>query len=277
MNEAILFKILHRQLKFRNPNHWLQRPAHFVYSAQEFNSAKNYLLSLDAAGISWTYPGHQNYPKQFTQMKEPPLFFEYKGRPLWTLQPCLSVVGTRQIHSQSQEWIKTQFVDFLKKEKVCVVSGGAYGVDQLVHQITLKEGGCTIVVVPSGLIDIYPGNLLTALRFFDFQQICFVSEFETGQTLHKSHFFYRNRLIAAFGVMTLMIQAEIKSGSLLTVHHALENGRQVLTLPAHPVTSGFSGNIKLLQDGAYLVSSSLDLLEIWNGEIMSNPVQMEFG
>ena len=76
--------------------------------------------------------------------------------------------------------------------------------------------------------------------------------------------------------MTLIIQAELKSGSLLTVHHALENGRLVLTLPAHPMTIGFTGNIKLLQDGAYLVSSALDLLEIWNGEIMSNSGQMSF-
>lgn len=277
MTEAILFKILHRRLKFRNPNHWLQRPRNFIFSSEEFKSAKDYLQSLAEFGISWSHPGHENYPPQFLKMKEPPLFIEYKGRPLWMEHPCLSVVGTRKIHPLSQTWIKTQFADFLKKQSVCIVSGGAYGVDQLTHQTTLKQGACTIVVVPSGLIELYPTNLLQAFKLFDFQQICFLSEFEIGQQLHKSHFFYRNRLIAALGVMTLIIQAELKSGSLLTVHHALENGRPVLTVPAHPMVLGFAGNIKLLQDGAYLISSALDLLEIWNSEILSNTIQLSFG
>lgn len=272
MNEAILFKILHRQLKFRNPNHLLACPQNLLFTDAEFKASTHYLQSLVDLGISWTYPGHEMYPLQFLRMKEPPLFFEYKGSPFWLYQNCLSIVGTRKMHSLSEGWLKTHLAEYLENKNVCIVSGGAFGVDQLSHLVSLKKSKNTIVVVPSGLVDLYPQNLKQIFQFFDPQLICYVSEFEINQTLHKSHFFYRNRLIAALGEMTLVVQAELKSGSLLTVHHALENGRPVLTIPAHPMSSGFAGNIKLLRDGAYLISSSLDLLEFWNAEIKSLPL-----
>ncbi len=269
MSACTQFKILQRRLKFRNPNHLVSLPDDFTFSRDELISAESYLEKLLKLGISWTYPGDINYPKQFLKMKEPPLFLEYNGKPLWKDNECLSIVGARKIHSLSEEWLKTQLVSFLEKKNICTVSGGAFGVDQLVHLISAKQGVGTIVIVPSGLVDLYPQNLHLHFQLCDPKLICFLSEFEIDQKLHKSHFFFRNRLIAALGAMTLLVQAEIKSGSLLTTHHALEIGRPVLTLPAHPMLKGFGGNIKLLQDGAYLVSSSLDLLEVWNGEIMS--------
>ncbi len=271
MMEAIYFKILQRQLKFRNPNHLLRLPVDFKFTAAEFQSAKKYLQTLFELNIQWTFPGHEFYPPNFLRMKEPPLFLEFKGKPFWISKKCISVVGARKIHTLSEKWINTELAAFLSDQQACLVSGGAYGVDQQSHAACLKISQCTIVVVPSGLVDVYPKNLPQLFKYFDPDLVCFVSEFEIHQTLHKSHFFYRNRLIAAFGEVTLIIQAEIKSGSLLTVHHALEFGRPVLTLPAHPQMLGFSGNLKLLQDGAVLICSSLDLLEIWNSEIMMTP------
>ena len=273
MNQEVLFKALHRHLKFRNPNHLLKIPSNFLPGPEQSQAAEKYLAGLYEKGISWTHPGHFHYPAQFLKMKEPPLFLEYKGEPFWQSHPCLAVVGARKIHTLSENWMNQQLGHYLKMQDVCIVSGGAYGVDQQAHLLSVKNEKPTIVIVPSGLIDLYPKNLTQVFKFLNPELVTFLSEFENHQVLHKSHFFYRNRLIAALGEMTLIIQAEIKSGSLLTVHHALENGRPVLTLPAHPSLTGFSGNIKLLQDGAYLISSSLDLLEFWNGEIRSSKCQ----
>lgn len=272
MTEAIQFKILQRQLKFRNPNHLLTVPANLSWSRTEWTSAEDYVGSLYELGISWTYPGHSAYPNQFRKMKEPPLFLEYKGRPFWKDYLCLSIVGARKIHPLTKDWMMSEISPFLQKESICVVSGGAFGVDQWAHLISLKNNCPTIVVVPSGLVDMYPANLRSEIEKVNPAQVCFVSEFETKQPLRKSHFFFRNRLIAALGEMTLMTQADVKSGSLLTVHHALENGRPVLTLPAHPALLGFGGNLKLLQDGAGVVTNRLDLLQIWNGEIMASAI-----
>lgn len=267
MNTAIAFKILHRRLKFRNPDHLLRVPDHFNYSLAEEASANTYLDQLYQLNIKFTYPGDPFYPPNFYRMKEPPLFIEYKGHPFWMSHQCLSVVGARKIHSLTQAWLKEHLSQYLKRQAVCIVSGGAVGVDQLAHLVAIKESAPTIVVVPSGLVDIYPPNLKSLL---DSEVVCCVSEFEIDQKLRKSHFYFRNRLIAAFGEMTLMAQADIKSGSLLTVHHALEFGRTVVTLPSHPALIGFGGNMKLIKDGAPMVTTYLDLSEIWDAEVLSS-------
>lgn len=267
MNQALAFKIIHRRLKFRNPDHVLQVPSDFAYTHDEEIAAQAYLDKLRDLNINYTYPGDPNYPRQFHFMKEPPLFLEYKGRPFWREYDCLAVVGTRKIHPLSQSWLKSYFCKYLKVEKVCVVSGGAYGVDQLAHFTSIKEGRPTVVIVPSGLVDLYPQNLATD---FNSELVCYLSEFEIDQPLRKSHFYFRNRLIAAMGVLTFMVQSDIKSGSFLTVHHALESGRLVVTLPGHPSLIGFDGNIKLLRDGAVMVSNELDLAEIWRAEVFAS-------
>lgn len=266
MNQAIAFKIIHRRLKFRNPDHLLAIPDDFQYTNQEAIQAEKYLDKLYELGISYTYPGDANYPSHFLKMKEPPLFLEYKGHPFWKSHSCLSVVGTRKMHSLTEGWMKTHLGEYLRHQPVCIVSGGAYGVDQLAHFIAIKQSSPTVVVVPTGLVNLYPPSLK---ENFSSDLVCFVSEFEIDQKLHKSHFYFRNRLIAALGEMTFVVQADIKSGSFLTVHHALENGRAIMTLPSHPGLIGFDGNIKLLQDGACMVTSSLDLIEVWKAEVIS--------
>ncbi len=266
MNQAVQFKILQRLLKFRNPNHWLRLPEHFSYNQQEYVSALDYIESLRKHDIQFTFPGDINYPRQFYKMKEPPLFFEFIGKPFWKSYDCLAVVGARKIHKLTESWMQHHLSEFIENQRVCIISGGAYGVDQLAHMIALKKSAPTVVVVPSGLVDIYPTTLKEKMNFLDSSLVCYVSEFEIDQKLNKSHFYYRNRLISALGDMVLVTQADIKSGSLLTVHHALENGKPVLTLPSHPELIGFGGNIKLLQEGAAVISSSLDLLQLWKAE-----------
>lgn len=264
MNQALAFKILHRRLKFRNPDHLLEVPGDFQFTRAELILAEAYLDKLKELNINYTYPGDPNYPQQFHRMKEPPLFLEYKGKPFWRDYDCMAVVGTRKIHSLSQSWLKSHFCKFLTTQEICVVSGGAYGVDQLAHFASIKQGRPTVVIVPSGLVDLYPNNLATD---FNSDLVCYLSEFEIDQPLRKSHFYFRNRLIAALGVFTFMVQSDIKSGSFLTVHHALESGRLVVTLPAHPALIGFDGNSKLIRDGAFVIWNELDLAEIWRAEV----------
>jgi len=239
----------------------------FTFTYSEQHEAQKYLDRLAALNINYTYPGDANYPKKFYHMTEPPLFLEYVGRPFWMEYDCIAVVGTRKMHELSRTWMRTHFSQYLQSETVCVVSGGAYGVDQMAHLSALKEGLPTVVVVPSGLVDMYPKQLKQTVSS---NLTCFVSEFEIDQPLLKSHFYFRNRLIAALGELTFMVQAEIKSGSLLTVHHALQSGRPVVTIPAHPSLIGFAGNNKLIHDGAEKVLSGLDLLELWRAELISS-------
>lgn len=270
MHQSILFKIIQRKYKFRNPQNLTDMPSNFIYTEEEYESARKYIQQLESLNIKYSYPAKSDYPSKFLKMKEPPLFFEYIGEPLWEQIDFLSVVGSREIHSSTEMWMKHNLAAFVNKLKVGIVSGGANGVDQLAHLIAIKNQAPTIFVLPSGLLNLYPKSLEEIREHCMSQGVCFVSEFELHQRIHKSHFYFRNRLIAAFGQLTLVTQASLKSGSLLTVHHCLEMGRPVLTVPAHPEMIGFDGNLKLMFDGAYSIRNFKDLLDFWKAESCCN-------
>jgi DNA processing protein len=270
MEKAILFKILQRRFKYRNPDNLTDIPSSLVYSRDEYLSAKEYISQLQELQISFCHPEDPLYPDDFRRMKEPPLFFEYQGAPVWRDSAFMAVVGSREISPLTEKWMKHQLPPFLQSSKAGIVSGGARGVDRLAHQIAIKCEAPTIVVLPSGLKNLYPRNLCDMRPLLSDGKLCLFSEFEIDEELRKSHFFFRNRSIAAFGKTTLVAQAEIKSGSLLTVHHALDIGKQVLTIPSHPELPGFGGNLFLLGDGAVSIKNSQALTDFWEAEVWAN-------
>lgn len=277
MKDAVYFKILQRRHYYRNPNADITLPSDFDYTEEEYESARQYVSSLDGLQISYCYPGHKLYPACFLKMQEPPYFLEYTGQPYWVSNPMLSIVGARDITDSTECWMNFHISEFLKQEpQICVVSGGARGVDQTAHVVALKEKRPTIVVLPTGLHQLYPNELNQFKKLNAKAPITFLSEFERDQKIARAHFYFRNRLIAALGSCTLVTQASLRSGSMLTVHHCLQNGRPVVTVPAHPEMAGFGGNIKLMQEGAYIISSFGDLLDFWRAESRTNQTKVLF-
>lgn len=264
--------MLQRRNCYRNSDHLLRIPGDFIFRDEEYASAKEYILGLQKRRVNYTHPGCDFYPEAFLKMKEPPLFLEYIGDPVWRQYKFLSVVGSRDMECLTEQWMRYHLTEFLRKTECSVglVSGGAIGVDQAAHRVAIKNRAPTIFVLPSGLQAMYPKNLADYRNIAGAGPICFLSEFESNQPLYKSHFYFRNRLIAALGEMTLVAQATLKSGSLLTVHHCLEIGKPVLTLPAHPEMLGFKGNIKLMQEGAAMINGFSDLLDFWKAESWPN-------
>ena len=269
MNKAILFKALQRKNRYRNPDHTLELVESSRFSKSELDAASQYIEKLQATGTRYTYPGDENYPMSFYRMIEPPLFFEYVGHPCWNRTDLISVVGSRDCHALTTQWINTQLIPFLKIEEIGLVSGGAIGVDLKSHVAALRSGRPTIVVLPCGLNEIYPKDVQYLVAEIVNGGGAVVSEFEQQQKIHKSFFYFRNRLIAAFGRVCLVVQAGIKSGTMLTVHHALQNGRPVVAVPAHPGLTEFQGNIKLINDGAASITDSVSLYDFWRSELGS--------
>lgn len=270
MEKAILFKIIQRKYHFRNPHQLVVLPKDFIYNESEYSSAREYIQNLAKYNIKYSHPENEDYPKEFLKMKEPPLFFEYYGAAIWKNEEFISVVGSREIHPHTEKWMKMHLTEFVCRNNVGIVSGGARGVDQLSHLIAMKNRVPTIFILPSGLLHLYPNSLNEIKSDYMSDNICFISEFEIYQKIHKSHFFFRNRLIAAFGRITLVAQASLKSGSLLTVHHCLEIGKAVATVPAHPEMTGFEGNLKLIYEGAYSIRNFIDLQDFWVAEYWPN-------
>lgn len=267
MEQAILFKILQRQTKFKNSENLLKIPSSFRHSEYEYNSAKQYILQLKDKGFQFTYPNDINYPSQFYKMKNPPLFLEYLGTPFWLKEKFLAVVGARDCTNLSKDWMSLQLSKALTKKSFSIVSGGAIGIDQWAHFLSIKNRQPTVVILPSGLDHIYPTKLLNHLQILGMEYVCLLTEFELTEKIQKSFFYHRNRLIACLSEMILVIEAEAASGTMITAHHALENGRPVITLPSHPNLQGFSGNLRLLADGAPAVIDGSSLLDFWHAEL----------
>lgn len=272
MKKAVLFKALQRYLGFRNPESLVEITSEHTkkLSSEELLLAERYLLSLKDKGIQFTYPGDEFYPKSFYKMLEPPLFIEYVGEPVWMHKQILAIVGSRKIHPFTDRWMRQEIPQFLEaRPEVAIASGGAMGVDQCAHTTAIKSDRPTIVVLPCGVENLFPKNLNNLKKYVLQTGGCFLSEFENDQSVRKHFFFFRNRLITALANVTMVAQAEKRSGSFLTVHHALQNGRTMITLPAHPMMFEFSGNQHLIREGCFYVLTNKDLLNFWEAESWS--------
>lgn len=271
MNNAIYFKALQTKKYYRSSDsiEALLKQSE-VFSQKELDQAQRYVDLLESKQINYTYPGHIYYPKAFHYMKEPPLFLEYIGQPCWNETAFLTVVGSREKHVLTHEWMELELPQALQHLKIGVVSGGAVGVDQWAHLMCSKHQRPTVAVLPSGLDSIYPESLKSLKTSILESGGALLTEFTQGHRIHKSNFYFRNRLIVALGKMCLVMQAKEKSGTFLSVHHALENGIPVATIPAHPYLTEFSGNIKLMNDGAPLITNASDLIDLWLAESWSS-------
>lgn len=271
MDKSIRYKALHKRLHFRNPESIIENIENYQFDQFELEKASAYLADLEKMKINWVHPEHVLYPKAFLSMKEPPLFIEYIGLPCWTTHELFSVVGARKLHVLSQQWMDTELVQFLTQQPLAaVVSGGAYGVDVNAHLAAIKAKQPTVVVLPCGLGHMYPEHLYDLQNEILKYGGVYFSEFEFSQGVKKINFFFRNRLIAALGKICLVVQAGVKSGTMLTVHHALENGRPVFTLPSHPCLNDFKGNMKLISEGAPVIFDAENLGQIWRAELWSS-------
>lgn len=269
MDKAILFKALQRKNKYRNTDNVFEIESPTIFTDTDLRQAENYLQKLKSTGIKYTFPGDVSYPLAFYKMTEPPLFLEYLGHPSWQSVDLISVVGSRECHDLTSQWLNTHLLHFLKIENVGLVSGGARGVDIKSHMASLRAGRATVAFLPCGLQQIYPVEFKYLVTEIITGGGAVVSEFESSQKIHKSFFYFRNRLIASMGKICLVAQAGLKSGTMLTVHHALQNGRPVATIPAHPLLSEFTGNLKLMSEGATPITDSLTLYDFWKAESWS--------
>ena len=148
--------------------------------------------------------------------------------------------------------------------EVCSISGGARGIDQKAHNISLRIKRPTVAFLPSGLRSVYPRSLSDWSYEIIETGGAIVSEFLPYTTMRKQHFHQRNRLIASISDTLLIVEARLKSGSLLTANLASNIDQLIAVLPSFPDDIQTEGNIKLLLEGVQPIVSSEDLLSLIN-------------
>ncbi|KGP73978.1 DNA-processing protein DprA [Pontibacillus yanchengensis] len=205
---------------------------------------------------------HPMFPSYLNQIPDPPMVLFFNGDlSLLSQSPSLSVVGTRTPSSKAYPKMKSVLTPLIERGCV-IVSGMARGIDTFAHKLTIDSGGRTIAVLAFGFNHCYPlenQRLMEELR----RDHLLVSEYPPHIKPQKWHFPERNRLISGLSKGTLVIEAKERSGSLITVDQALEQGKEVYAVPGE-ITSPMSvGCHRLIQQGAKLVQSSYDIEEDW--------------
>jgi DNA processing protein len=252
------------QQKFPEMFFDLQKSFKLYLSLREEN------IKLKLKGYSLVCLGEELYPPTLYLMEDPPLTLTYLGSPSWLSGQTISVVGSREPQSESLLWMEKEFAPFCESTRVCVVSGGARGIDQKSHSIALRKQTPTVVVLPSGLGQIYPSSLVSWEQSILDAGGCLLSEYPFDQKMHKHLFHHRNRLIAALGMSTLLVEAKRRSGTLITAKKSIEMGRSVWVVPGHPLDPHFGGSLDLLFDGAQLIRDAQDLTMLFCSEIQSS-------
>ncbi|MEC4018026.1 DNA-processing protein DprA [Streptomyces sp. H27-D2] len=221
------------------------------------------LTGAAEAGARFVCPGDREWPGQLDDLGDArPIGLWVRGRPslrIWALR-SVAVVGARACTDYGAHVAATLGAGLAERGWV-VVSGGAYGVDAAAHRGALAAGGATICVLASGVDSPYPRGHAELIGRIAEQGLV-VSELPSGDHPTRSRFVLRNRVIAALTRGTVVVEAQYRSGSLVTARHARELGRSTMGVPG-PVTSGLSAGVhELLRGEAVLVTDADEVAEL---------------
>lgn len=209
------------------------------------------------------------YPPDLALLDDAPLVLTVRGRPQALRAEAVAIVGARAATEHARRFAHRLAYD-LAQAGLTIVSGLARGIDAEAHRGALEAGGPTIGVLACGLDRIYPPEHRGLAR--EMTSIgAIVSELPLGTLPRPLHFPLRNRIISGLARAVVVVEARSRSGSLITVGHALAQGREVFAVPG-PVDGPFAaGTNQLLREGARLIRSASDLLEDLGGRSRTDP------
>jgi DNA processing protein len=203
--------------------------------------------------------GNADYPPLLLQTADPPLLLYVQGPPALLAASSLAVVGSRNPTPQGADNARA-FAAQLSREGLAIVSGLALGIDGAAHEGALSAHGRTLAVVGTGLDIVYPSRHLALARRIA-ESGALVSEYAPGTPSIAAHFPQRNRIIAGLARGTLVVEAALRSGSLITARLASEAGREVFAIPGSIHSPQSRGCHALIRQGAKLVESAVDILD----------------
>jgi len=212
-------------------------------------SDHHHILSLDC----------DEYPQRLKQINDAPALLYVHGNLDTLNDPQLGIVGSRN-PTQSGHNNAYEFSKHLAQTGLCITSGLAMGIDGASHQGALDGDGPTIAVIATGIDRVYPAKH-RELAHKIAKKGAIISEFPVGTHPDSRHFPRRNRIISALSYGVLVVEAALKSGSLITARLAMEQNREVFAIPGsihNPLTKGCH---QLIRQGAKLVETAEDILE----------------
>jgi DNA processing protein len=226
--------------------------------AANLNDVINERRWLDAAHHYLIMLGDSRYPQLLQQLPDAPLGLFVSGNPALLNTPQLAMVGSRNPSPYGRD-IAAAFAKHLSQCGLGITSGLAAGIDAASHRGALAGGGNTLAVCGTGLDLTYPRSSEALAREIEARG-ALISEFPPGTPARKHHFPQRNRLISGLSLGTLVVEAALHSGSLITARLAGDQGREVFAIPGSIHSPMSKGCHQLIRQGAKLVDSAEDIL-----------------
>jgi DNA processing protein len=200
------------------------------------------------------------YPESLKTIYQPPWVLFAKGDlSLLNSQKTLAVVGSRNASTYGLKTIEYLFPQLIDSGTV-IISGLAKGIDAHSHKTAIRLGGKTIGVIAGGFNHLYPKENIELAKYM-MQNHLVLSEYPPDTKPERWHFPMRNRIISGLSRGTLIVEAQKKSGSLITAEFALNDGREVFAVPGSILSANSEGVHELIQQGAKLIKNSGDILE----------------
>jgi DNA processing protein len=234
--------------------------------AQAYRSAdpariEQEIAAVRRAGARYLFHDSPDYPSLLREVEGSPPILTVRGDAGLGLRPCVAMVGARNASGAAVK-LARDFGAALAEAGFVVVSGLARGIDGAAHRGALGGAlGATIGVIASGIDIAYPPEHRDLQEEVALQGLL-IAEQPPGTEPLARHFPSRNRIIAGLALGTLVVEAAPKSGSLITARLAGEAGREVMAIPGSPLDPRSHGCNQLIRDGATLVQSSEDVVEL---------------
>ncbi|BCX03493.1 MAG: DNA processing protein DprA [Candidatus Roseilinea sp.] len=228
------------------------------------------LASVGAAAITWEDAG---YPKLLREVADPPPVLFVKGALTEADAWAVSIVGTRRATVYGREVTEMLSAE-LARNNITIVSGMARGIDAIAHHTALKAGGRTVAVLGCGVDVVYPPEHRKLA-----QQIvengALVSDYPIGTPPDALNFPPRNRIISGLSLGVVVVEADERSGALITAEFAAEQGRDVFAVPGNIFNRTSRGTNRLIQQGAHIVLDAQSILEELNLNMVADRAEVE--
>ncbi len=217
------------------------------------------LTKIEKAGVRVVTADDPDYPKNLREIHDPPLVLYVKGTLTDRDAVSVGIVGSRRTTLYGQEMAR-KLAFQLARVGVTVVSGLARGIDTHAHQGALQAKGRTVAVLGCGVDVVYPAENKKLYEQIIEQGGVVVSEFPMGMKPDRQSFPMRNRIVSGWSLGVVVVEANLKSGALITAKFAGEQGRQVFAVPGRADSPLSKGSNRLIKDGAKLTEDVDDIL-----------------
>lgn len=221
-------------------------------------------------------PQDSKYLQIISTIAKCPERFYFNGALPETRQTTIAIVGTRRPTAYGRE-VTHKFAFELAQRGIIIISGLALGVDSIAHRATLEAGGKTIAVLANGLDSIYPTSHYGLAKQIVNSGGAIISEYEPDVEARSFQFLERNRIVSGLADAVIVTEAAIRSGTLATVTHALEQGREVFVVPGNITSPLSAGCNNLIKQGAHPITCIEDVLEIVAPDLLKSQASLPLG